>query len=194
MYGNKESFNEVWQMLIKPSIDYFLKNVPNVKCTSSVKDDIWNAYTALNEHCKNTYMHDCNGRLDRHKVVACYMFAILKAYPFSFELPLKENLIFTLNEHLAIQIGISLLRAFLVAPIDTSEEEDYPKIYPEYDLEIFENGFKFPQKENEEIYHGEYRSNFALELYFTHKENCYNILSLSHSLYLLELFNRYKRE
>lgn len=32
MYGNKENFNEIWQMLIKPLIDYFLKNVLNAAC------------------------------------------------------------------------------------------------------------------------------------------------------------------
>lgn len=186
--GNRKSYDNLWEKVINLSISKFVA-LPQVSCSKTAKEDIWTAYTKFNKHCKEEYMEDPEGRLDRHKVAACYMLAILKAYPLSVDFEPDQGILITLNEHLAIETGLSVLKTFITAPKDSDEIEDFPNIDPEEDVKIFNNGFKFP-KAQDEIFHGEYRKNFAIELYFTHKEDRYNILSLSHSLYLLELYNR----
>ena len=190
--GNRKSFDNLWEKVINLSISKFIA-LPQVYCSETAKEDIWKEYTKLNKYCKEQYMQDPEGRLDRHKVAACYMLAILKAYPLGINFNPDQGILITLNEHLAIETGLSVLKTFITAPKDNDEIEDFPNINPEEDIKIFNNGFDFP-KEQGEIFHGEYRKNFAIELYFTHKEECYNILSLSHSLYLLELYNRKQYE
>lgn len=186
--GSRQSFEKLWDKVIDVSINKFSR-LPEVSCSKTAKEDIWKEYQNFNKHCKEQYMRDPEGRLDRHKVASCYMLAILKAYPLSIDFSPDNEILITLNEHLAIEIGLSILKTFITAPKDNDEVEDFPKINPEEDVKIFDKGFNFP-KEHDEIFHGEYRKNFAIELYFTHKEKSYNILSLSHSLYLLELYNR----
>ena len=116
-------------------------------------------------------MKDPNKKLDRHKVSACYILAIVKASPIIFNELLAEDKFYTVNEEIALTVGLSVLRSFC------STDKSYPVSLP-YD-------FTYPVAS-----HGDYRENFVVELYFTKKEGNYNILSLSHTLYLFEQFNQ----
>ncbi|MCM1060936.1 MAG: hypothetical protein NC452_11685 [Eubacterium sp.] len=132
-------------------------------------------------------------KIDRHKVAACYICAILKANPVKIKnKESDEEKFFVVIEQFAITVGLSILRSFIVCDQDKNDSAKPNEILKK-DKEIFGNGFSFPIT-GIETNHGEYHNNFAVELYFTKKEGNYNILSLSHSLYLLEMYNRQRWE
>lgn len=173
---SRKSYEEIWNKIINPEINRYKNEVPSVSCTSSAKDDIFQQYIEFNNHCKNTYMANPNNILDRHKVSACYMLAILSASPLSFNMSYEDDILITINEHLAITVGLSILRAF----IETENLQKGEKGTNHSDIFL-------PYTD-----HGNYRDIFAVELYFTRKEKNYNMLSLSNTLFLLEQYNKLK--
>ena len=147
-----------------------------MSCAKNAKDDIFQKYSEFNNHCKNTYMANPNNILDRHKVAACYMLAILSASPLSFNMNCDDDVIVTINEHLAITVGLSILQSFIrTEKLQNGSDEDVP------------SDINLPTTN-----HGNYRDIFAVELYFTKIENNYNLLSLSNTLFLLEQYNELK--
>jgi len=182
-----KSYEEIWKKGISRLLDNYQSSI-HVKLNKSkeeLKSLIWNNYSDFNSQCKQ-YMSQGVEKLDRHKVSACYILAILKSQPFVVEEDADDEINVT-NEQFAISVGLSILRSFIVSGNGRSDnkktEEDL-----KLDRKIFDKGFCFP--DSDEVAHGSYRNNFAIELYFSRKEECYNILSLSHSLYLLEVYNR----
>lgn len=165
---NRESFNNLWKLVINPEIKRYLK-VSNVSKIDNAEEKIWEAYEELNLSCKRDFMSSSVKKLDRHKIAACYIYAIVKTQPLSMKTPeLPENMVVTINEHLAITVGMSILHAYM--------KDNTTDICPD--------GLVFPNAK-----HGKYRDDFALELYHTKKHNMYNILSLSNTLFLLEMYN-----
>lgn len=186
---NWNSFNDIWNKGISPLLDYYCERINGLslkKSKDGIKDDIWKNYEKYNNECRN-YMKKGIERLDRHKVSSCYIFAIIESDPFINRDPIEDEKIYVAIEQLAITIGLKILQGFLTSKNDRNNE---PRSADEYerDVAIFGDGFVFP--EEDEVGHGVYRNNFATELYFTAKEKKYNVLSLSHSLYLLEMYNR----
>ena len=129
-------------------------------------------------------MKSAEGKIDRHKVAACYIIAIATVKPM--RLIKKDERYNAINETLALTVGFSLLRAFVIAAIKDkhgiSEEESCRLIHK------FENGIKLPN--GSLINHGTYLDNFASEIYFGVLEGNISILSIAHELYLLEVFTR----
>lgn len=63
--------------------------------------------------CKENYMKDSNGKIDRHKVAACYMIYIATVITMRFVKKIDDVEVFlAINETLSITIGLSLVRAF----------------------------------------------------------------------------------
>lgn len=187
MLCNKDCYDKTWKEIISPIIArYAIVSWINVK--ENIQDDIWSYYKEFNMHCRETYMATGNKKLDRHKVAACYMFAILKTDPFIIsKKDISEDMRIVATEHFAISVGLSILKSFLISKYDENDKEKSLEVW-EKERKIFQNDFVFPC--DDEIRHGDYRNNFAMELYFTKIEKTYNILSLSHSLYFLEMYNR----
>lgn len=146
------------------------------------KEEIWDKYVQLNRYCKNNYMQDQRGKIDRHKVVACYMIAIASVKPMRFIK--KHEKYIAVNESLAITVGLSMLRAFFLAMVDEKKSGEERKIL----ISKFDKGIKVP--DNSLVNHGQYLDNFASELYFAISEGNINILSVAHELYLLEVITR----
>ena len=180
--ADRESYLTIWKSLIYKVIQDYQERFMEVAMVENAMEYIWEEYCRFNYHCKAFYMQDANEKLDRHKVCACYMLAILKANVLScrFVNSDREERYLSLNENLAITVGMSLLRAFILRSIDSNEKlTDEQK--NNYKC-LVDNGIVFP-----ECNHGVYRENFAAELHHTRTENNYNILSLANTLYLLEL-------
>ena len=187
MLCNRECYEAVWTKIIRSVLDEYTV-ISWIQCKDDAKDRIWQCYEKLNKHCRNVYMARGNTKLDRHKVAACYMIAILEADPFIITKSVESaDTRIVATEHLAITVGLSLLKSFLVSKYNEYDEEK-PKEIWEKECAIFSNDFIFPS--DSEIGHGVYRNNFAMELYFTRTEHSYNVLALSHTLYLLEMYNR----
>ena len=133
-------------------------------------------------------MENSGDLIDRHKVAACYLIAVAIVSPMRIDygiIPDTEKH-FIANDVLAITVGLSVLRGFVKAEIFTDKNKtDKAK----KDLfKPFENGIKIPS--NEHINHGSYIVNYANEIYFAVNDGNYNILSIAHELYLLELITK----
>ena len=181
IFMDRNSYDHIWSVVIKPTMDDYMNRFSEIAIAYNAQEVIWQEYMKFNQHCKIHYMEDAGGKLDRHKVCACYMYAIVKAKVMSCKLADSdtEQRYLALNENLAITVGMSLLRAFVLASIDSSEELSGEE-KKAYKLKI-ENGVLFP-----ECNHGVYRDNFASELHYSDVERNYNILSLANTLFLLE--------
>uniref|UniRef100_UPI004056699A hypothetical protein n=1 Tax=Acetatifactor sp. TaxID=1872090 RepID=UPI004056699A len=182
IFMDKNSYQQIWDVVIKPTIQDYQNCFGEITVVHNAKEAIWQEYVRFNSHCKTKYMEEVGGKIDRHKVCACYMYAIVKANVVGCRLADSdtESKYLSLNEHLAITVGMSLLRAFVLSSIDSNEEmpDDEKKIYKSR----IDGGIVFP-----ECNHGIYRENFASELYYTNDERNYNILSLANTLFLLEI-------
>lgn len=180
-----DSYSAYYDGIVEPVLKFFCAKNAELVLKPNRKDAIWTEYCALNEQCKHRYMRDRDHLIDRHKVVACYMYAIERAHVVSSIISLKEgddtNLM--LNERLAFSFGMSMLRALILAQADNLEDEEQrTKVKA-----AFDSGISFP-----ECNHGDYADNLRSQLYFTHKEGNYNILSMAETLYFIEVFNLMK--
>lgn len=182
IFLDKNSYARIWDVVINPTMKDYMKRFSEVVISHNAKEAIWQEYVNFNQHCKRQYMQDPHGKIDRHKVCACYMYAIMKANVMSCKLADSdtEQSYLALNENLAITVGMSLLRAFVMGSIEDSKEltNEEKKLYKSK----IKDGVIFP-----ECNHGNYRENFVSELHYSNIERNYNILSLANTLFLLEI-------
>lgn len=193
-YGipDKDSYNSIWEKLIDPEIRMYENTFYGLtQRIPFAQNAIWERYVEYNTYCKTNYMKNPHERIDRHKVAACYMLAIASVSPIrfdisSYELSDKHSIA---NELLAITVGLSILRAFILNEIDESEETEETKRLLKKKVSL---GIKTPDERY--VRHGIYEVNYANELYYSLHEGNYNILSIAHELFLLELFTLYVDE
>lgn len=179
-----KAYNIIWTEVIEKLISRYRTEHLDLIVDDNAKQKIWEIYTHLKNKCRNSYMSNPNGLLDRHKVSACMIYAILKSNVIYESIPKKAGRVYdALNEDLALTTGLSLLRAFIITAIEESKMSDEQK---KINIDKFINGLKYPKP-----HHGDYRENFLAELHYTRIEKNYNILSLAHTLYLLETYTRY---
>lgn len=191
-HPDKESYNNIWDRIIEPYLEEF-KSIytPEIDVSPFAKDIIWNNYTKWNALCKNRYMKDPHGLLDRHKVAACYLIAIATAKPMRFPNVFDndiENEHIVANELLAISVGFSVLRAYIESAIHqnrTIEDEERERL-----LDLYKSGIVYPG--DIDVNHGDYITNYASEIYYAIEEGSINLLSISHELFLLELYTKYR--
>ena len=179
-----KNYEELWNTIIFPLLDKY-RNEYALAPTPETKQLIFEHYVQFRDFCKKHYMLDANNFIDRHKVCACMIYAIIKTQPLhSGDETNNKDCFNTINEKIAIAAGLSLLRAFVISSAKQNLNDDEL----EEIIKKFKSGIRLPQPPF--INHGDYIENFAVELYFTRKYNNYNILSLAHTLYMLELYTR----
>lgn len=180
-------YDKLWLNVISAQHNKYINDVYSLKERNNSKRIVFELYNMFIDKCKKEYMYHSEHIVDRHKVCACMMYALVEAHSLDFDFngdQCDDENFQTFNEKIAITTGLSMLRAFVIA----SAKKELPPDESSEVIRRFDDGVKLP--ENEFINHGEYIENFAVELYFTRKYRNYNILSLAHSLYLLELFTR----
>ena len=184
MFGlDRDSFDFYCENGIKEVIKDFCNTYSSVVVLPNYQELIWNEYVFFNEFCKREYMKESDHRLDRHKVVACYMYAIEKAHVLFVTDALVQgdpsNIM--LNERLSFTVGMSLFRSLVLdlldrVPVD-NENKDRIRV-------VFEGDIRMPK-----CTHGDYKDNFLVQLYNTYREGNYNILLMADVLYMIECFN-----
>lgn len=188
-------YNDIWRKVISPNL-YKFNTVVRFHNDDMLKKGIKKNFDDFYTDCFK-YMSPDIKILDRHKVSACLMYAIIKTDLFDYQPQQKssENKIIIVSEQIAIMVGLSLLRTYIVNKRNSRGEKKNEKDW-ELDKAIFKDGFKLPGETEglNDVNHGDYRDNLALELHFTKEEGTYNILSLSNTLYLLEMYNRHLYE
>lgn len=185
---DRSSYEMIWDKVINKEINNYRSLYMNcIELIPNIKEEIWEKYVFLNNYCKVNYMKNPQGRIDRHKVAACYMIAIAMLRPMRFVRKIDNiNVPLAINETLSITVGLSLVRAFAIAAIRENEclnEEDANALVAK-----FQDGIKIP--EGKLVNHGTYLQNYANEIYFAALEGKMSILSLAHELYLLEVITR----
>lgn len=179
------SYEEYYDRVIDPVIQEYCETNAGIIVLPNVKEKIWENYKKFNSHCKSEYMLDKEKLLDRHKVVACYMYAIIKTNPLICTVAIQNGDISSilLNERLALCFGMTLLRALICDEIEHMFDVDQKRKVKH----VFDGEIAFP-----ETNHGDYKSNLLSQLFHTKTESNYNILGLAETLYLLEIFNLVK--
>lgn len=188
IHPDRDSYEIIWEKVIRKEIDNYQSSYVNcIELIPNVKEEIWKKYVSLNVYCKNNYMKSPEGKIDRHKVAACYMIAIAMLRPMRFVEKIDNKEVpLAINEMLAITVGLSLVRAFAIAAI--KENDSINKEDADILVAKFEDGIKIP--EGNLVNHGVYLENYANEIYFAASEGKISVLSLAHELYLLEVITR----
>ena len=151
--------------------------------------EIRSHYNDLINYAKRHYMSNQDGLLNRHKVSAALMIAILKAKPIKkisadYYCSFKDNqpVAWPFNERLAITVALSVLRSFIDARVHYAfsgkliSQPLYGDVCKE-DLVIFQNGVPIDKQE---------REYWEWELYQIRQDGAYNVLAIAHILSSLE--------
>lgn len=176
------SWEKIWDVIV-PEITQYQLNYGDLYFDETCKDKILLTFQELVNYIKSHYMkfNKNSHEIDRHKTSAALMIAILQNQPLKMisSKYYQDSKFWLFNEHIAITAGLSLMIAFELQKIKDSpllEEDKKEKLIREW-----EKGIIFPSAR-----HGDYRENWAVELYYTVREGNYNILAIAHELFLLE--------
>lgn len=190
-HPDKGSYKIIWEKIIEEEIENYKGIYQNlIQEIPEPYEEIWNRYVFLNSYCKKNYMKHPEERIDRHKIAACYMIAIITVRPLIVTKKIDgESIPLAINECLAITVGLSIIRAFIESSI--TNDEHIPKKEADLKIKKLDEGMQIP--ENQLVNHGDYIENYASELHFAALEGNLNILSIAHELYLLEVYTRTKK-
>lgn len=197
---SRKTFDRYWALVILPEI-ISLTSEPGVTCASLdyARDSIYNAYCNLNRYYSEKYLRQGTDLLDRHKVAACYSYAIVAAQP----LTIAEDIIVQsadikeiygqtcsesstqivlssiANGRLALSVGASVLMSYMrqsIRALKLPDEDEY--------IRRLGNNLVFPS--HDEVAHGRFETDLANYLCISGIEENYNVPLLGMIFYLLE--------
>ena len=183
----------VWKTVIVPTYSSFNLRTGGLLCFERSCEELRQYYKEILESAKLHYMEDEQTLLNRHKVCAALMIAVLKSKPIKKADPLYYTpdcdgriTIWPFNEQLSITVALSVLRTFILKrveiafsgkPVSRAIFEDVCK----QDSLIFNCEFPILAKE---------RSDWEYELYQMRQDGAYNLLSIAHILCQMEEISR----
>ena len=213
MKRKRDVYDNIWDSIINPEIAVLTLN-KHVSCKDKAfaKERVWDSYCEFNWHSANHYLEKPDGLLDRHKVAACYMYAIVDALPLEVNLdnPSSDYAAYFSNERLAITMGISILGMFDRSIVEALskrwgeqglndaaadalgstpfEKRDPPWLTPKEStslLRLISHGLSFP--DNFPTPDGSYYDSVLVALCSTKVEKNFNIPTLALLLYHWEI-------
>lgn len=175
-----EKFEDIWNNIIlglyneiTPQDDLYIK--------ARSKKKIFKKYQKQKTYLKLNYMENPNTHLDRHKIAACMLYAIVKVHPIRIKrVSIWKNYLngkkFTpeylmLNEYLGLYTAFSIVESFRA--YEQSEENE---------VGFKRKGIVQPITTNGE----DYIYNTCLDLYLSRKKNKINVLTFANVFFLLE--------
>jgi hypothetical protein len=169
-------FDIIWKTLETEAANLIQGDAALFRFRGDCKDKLYATYEELRAYAKKQYMVDSTELIDRHKIAAIYMMAMLFVRPIEYLKPAPKNSgkDWLLNEKFTITLGLSILREFII---------NNPKSTPAQKQRL-KHGFRFP-----DVDHGSYGENWAVELYWGVKNRDLSVLPLAHELFLLEYYN-----
>jgi hypothetical protein len=129
-------------------------------------------------------MHNPDGRIDRHKVASVMLYSVIINNPFEVKLPAKREVnssAYLANETLGFHTALAIVWSFIIE--DANFKSDKTRI------EIFKNGFIFP-----ECQHDSYEANIYKMLHYSKHNNCYDIFAFAHIFFLIEAYTEYVKK
>lgn len=176
-----EKFDEVWNNIF---IKTFEEIVPagDVYIKRFAKKKIYKVYQKEKTFLKINYMQNPNTHLDRHKIAACMMYAIVKVQPISIKKIAIWNMFVNkkkfdikysmLNEYLGFYTALSIIESF----------RDYENTCESKCGSLNRRRVSLPATTNGE----DYIYNTCLDLYLSKKKNKINVLTFANVFFLLE--------
>lgn len=174
---NKIKFLEIWDSVLFPQAQKLCNECSDILVIpeNRAKSTCWKAYKAFNKQCSYNYMSNPKAPLDRHKVAACYTYAVVAARILQVRPSAPDNMMTNLvNERLAITVGCSVLAGYTYETVKNMEDLSVERKASL--LSFVEQGVRFPGKNM--VSHGCYLDDVLRYLGFTYAEQNYNILLL----------------
>ncbi|WP_461255610.1 hypothetical protein [Treponema sp. R80B11-R83G3] len=179
------TYERLWENIIKPKINEMLSNDDDIIFNDGqFKERVWLTY----EEYKNkvhTYMHNPDGRIDRHKIASVMLYSIIINKPFELKYLHAKQMLksssFIANEILGFHVALAIVWSFILQ--DANDKSDKNK------QEIFNRGFVFP-----ECQHDSYPTHVYKMLYYSKLNNCYDIFAFSHVLFFIEAYTELVRK
>lgn len=169
----KETYEVIWRDGIRIKAEQIVnENLGIVVFDFQAKDRIFKEYCKLRDYTKVSFMRNADGLLDRHKVCACLILAIVKSKPLVYE-EHDSDMKKIFNENLAMTVGLSLLFNFIISA--NSDNSKWLK-----------DRFCFPITERDATY----QELLCLMLYYDVKNRQYSILALANILFMIEEYTK----
>lgn len=167
-------FETTWNEIINRKITQLMLDYGDLVCLETSKNEIRSYYEETLLYAKNHYMINSEGLLNRYKVAAAMMIAILKAKPIkkaAAKYYIEDSDKWIFNEQVALNTGLKIVRNFIITEI---LEAGGPKNLEERIL--YHRFLKSLPLERVE------RERWEIELYYIRQEGAYSLLSLAHEL------------
>ncbi len=191
----EDTLDKIWNTIVIPTFKEMNRTHGGLVCPTYEKDTFKIHYDELIRHAKELYMRDSSLPLNRHKVAAAIMIAILKTKPIKkidaiYYQPDSKGGVkhWTFNESLAITVALCVLRAFILGRVEYAfsgkliSRSIFCNVIKEDEM-IFKPGVPISLHE---------RIEWEWELYQVRQDGAYNLLSIAHILKLIERNCRYK--
>lgn len=171
-------FDTIWEKVIWKKANSIMREFDGLIIHEEIDDEIYAYVEELCNYATNHYMEPHGNEpvvLNRYKIAAAYMIAILKARPLKkvdsrFYKEAHDLWIF--NEELALYTGLSIIRSFLLE--DANDEScDMKEAERKRIIALFAKRIPLLQDEKKQ---------WERELYYLRHEGCYNLLALAHEL------------
>lgn len=173
---DEDVFEVIWKTYSVPKCIKIRDEYGGIVFHHEIKDEVKMFYIELLEYARRHYMikgyRDSEHTLNRYKIAAAYIIAILKSRPLKkanvqFYVESSDN--WRINEELALFSGLCIIREYILADLPNIESPDEAELLKS----LFESGIPGSVQD---------RQKWEGELYYLRREGCYNILSLAHEL------------
>ena len=179
------TYERIWDYVIKPEINNMLAKDDDILFIGGqIKEKIWLTY----ESCKNSvhsYMHNPDGRIDRHKIASVMLYSIIINNPFELKYLHSKREIkgssLLANEILGFSTALAIVWSFILSDADQQSNKNK--------TELFKNGFVFPVCQHEK-----YEAHIFKMLYYSKLNGRYDIFAFSHVLFLIEAYTELMRK
>lgn len=174
-------FYDFCDEVINKYIQEILEEDKSVQCLSFKKRKLSNIYVNYEKKrvkVRKKYMQDPNKPLDRHKIAACMMYAILKSPVFKVNRLISnipERLLLS-NEYLAFYVGLNIVEMFKRAETKYEFHKDYLLCFP------------VTYHVNEEYKEGTFVYNTCKALSYIKRIRYFDIFGYSTIFFLLERY------
>jgi len=172
----KETFDQFWENVIIPNAEKYTKHYPKyLFFDKNKKYTVWESYEKARAFI-HVRMADPDGRIDRHKIGAALLYAILINKPFTINFFEKEPTpvaVLMIDELFGLGCALSIVYAFI---LDEANREGKSEL-----VEIFKDGFSYPDCGSRE-----YRAILAKSIFVSKSSNVFDFFLISNILFLIE--------
>ncbi len=123
-------------------------------------------------------MADPQGRIDRHKIGAALLYAIIKNKPFIINFYKKESTppaVLMVDELFGIGCALSIVYTFVLNEANKKGTSEL--------VEIYKDGFSYPDCES-----GDYKTILAKSIYISKTSGIFDFFLISNILFLIEKY------